>query len=636
MLRVLLMQLPVPNNPVTNTPLAAGYLKAYAHLQGLLERVAINMLPRSLADVAGDAMLVDYIVKDAPDVLGISLYTWNSERSLDIARRVKARLPHLIVVVGGPEVQHDNIWVLQHSGVDVAVIGEGEQTFAELLRVFAEKAQLNHAILADVAGIAFRDVSGKLIVTPGRVALDDLSDLPSPYLLGYIEPGPMVMVEVSRWCPYSCSFCLYGRNMGPRLGNRYFSLERILAEIRWAQARGVTQVHFIEANLNLVPLFRPLMQALADLNADGQLALYAELRGEHLTAPTVDALAQAGLRVAEVGLQSANPAALRASLRRTDLAKWAEGTRRLYAHGVEVLLDVIIGLPEDDVDGVGETLNFIERENLGMYDIFTLQMLPGTAVRQQAAQYHMVYQERPPYYVLSTDRLPYDTLQRMRAELKIGAGLDPHDIEGCPSPRTQALSKKHAVECHNVFVAQVQPVTRLSLLEADTVEWEQTEGYIQRLSSHVDIIVSWCDQQVLAAFLARAMVANPATLFDVYWMADEPPSVVALHNWRDALPYQPGYLDRLAVYCRAAPDLRHQRVSPRMWLVVPWVAQVEPHDYVGVAEIIWEYHMSPDWEAPMEAWKAAGGAGIWLRGASPQDIEQLQTSDVVSIWCDRG
>jgi radical SAM superfamily enzyme YgiQ (UPF0313 family) len=32
--------------------------------------------------------------------------------------------------------------------------------------------------------------------------------LPSPYLLGYLEPGQILMVEISRWCPYSCGFCL--------------------------------------------------------------------------------------------------------------------------------------------------------------------------------------------------------------------------------------------------------------------------------------------------------------------------------------------------------------------------------------------------------------------------------------------
>ena len=133
MLSVLLLQLPVPNNPSANIPLAAGYLKAWAHKQGLLDRVAIEILPRDLADRAGDALLVREIVRRQPDVLGISLYTWNSERSLWLASIIKQQLPSVIVIVGGPEVQRNNAWVLQHPAVDVAVEGEGEQTFGAIL-----------------------------------------------------------------------------------------------------------------------------------------------------------------------------------------------------------------------------------------------------------------------------------------------------------------------------------------------------------------------------------------------------------------------------------------------------------------------------------------------------------------------
>jgi hypothetical protein len=61
--RVLLLQLPVPNNPALNTPLAAGYLKAYAAAQGLLDNVDIEILPRAIADYAGDAALVEAIVE---------------------------------------------------------------------------------------------------------------------------------------------------------------------------------------------------------------------------------------------------------------------------------------------------------------------------------------------------------------------------------------------------------------------------------------------------------------------------------------------------------------------------------------------------------------------------------------------
>jgi len=633
-LRVLLIQLPVPNNPATNVPLAAGYLKAYAQARGLLDRVEIDILPRALTDNAGDALLVEAIVALRPELLGISLYTWNSERSLAVAARVKARLPGMIAVVGGPEVQRDNDWVLRHPAVDVAVIGEGEQTFCEILQIAnckldIDRANLQFTIcnLQSVPGLAFRDTTGELICTPERTPLSDLAPLPSPYLAGSLEvpEDGMLMVEVSRWCPYSCSFCLYGRNMGTKLGNRYFGLERVLAEIRWGREQGIQRVHFVEANLNLVPVFWPLMRALEDLNADRQMTFYAELRGEHLTEEVVAALDRANVRFVEVGLQTANLTALKASLRRTDLRKWAAGTRRLYEHGIEVFLDVILGLPADDAAGVATTLDFIRREDLGPYDIFTLQVLAGTETRRQVAEYGLVHQDRPPYYVLATNRLDYGELRRLRHELKRGAGLDPDEIEGCPPPRLSALTTTdHRPPTTGAGASSNIPIDHLWLRNADSTDWEDAGAIVGRLSTHVDLIINWEGQPSelvgrrssvvgrLASLLAQAITENPSTLFDCYLIADIPPQPGALRDWRAALPYSPGYLDRVAIYRRPTPEPGHERVSPRLWLVLAWTAQAVPEDYAGVAEIIWMYNMAPGELPPFSAWAAAGGAGVWL------------------------
>jgi radical SAM superfamily enzyme YgiQ (UPF0313 family) len=618
-LRVLLVQLPVPNNPTLNTPLAAGYLKAYAQAQGLLGRVEIELLPRHLADGAGDALLVDEIVARRPDVLGVSLYTWNSERSLAIVRRVKEQAPAMRVVVGGPEAQRDNLWVLEHPAVDIAVIGEGEQTFVELLRLWAQGAWPDDLCiplvsegadgsLAMIPGIAYRS-GGEVRFTAERAPLSDLSALPSPYLLGYLDvpADGMLMVEVSRWCPYSCSFCLYGRNMGSKLGNRYFGLERVLAEIGWARERGIKRVHFVEANLNLVPLFRPLMHALEDLNSDHQMTFYAELRGEHLTDEVVIALDRANVRYVEVGLQSANPIALKASLRRTDLRKWAAGTRRLYAHNIEVYLDVILGLPADDEGGIGETLDFIRREDLGPYDVFTLQALPGTAVRQQADQYGLRFQGRPPYYVLETERLSYADLRRLRRELKQGANVPPDAVEGMPEPHSDALTRPAVRSIGDTAIG------RLWMLAPESALLE--EPVVRRLAAHVDVVIRAEDLEIHTRLLAIASRRNPSTIFDIYIHCEEAPPVQTLLQWRAALPYQPGYLDRVAVYRGAEPAGGHTRVSPRCFLVLPWTSTADPANYHNIAEIIWRFELEEGDPVPLNAWYGAGGAGIALHFA---------------------
>jgi len=655
-LRVLLLQLPVPNNPATNVPLALGYLKAYAHAQGLLDHVEIEILPRAIADHAGDALLVDQIVACRPDVLGASLYTWNSERTLGVLDRVRERLPETLTIAGGPEVQRDNPWVVEHPAVDIAVAGEGEQTFAELLRLLRKRTiregtrrdvneesaiRVHSRLFADrfmfeslesVNGIVYKH-GGALYWTADRTPLPDLSVVPSPYLLGFLEcpPDTMLMVEVSRWCPYACSFCLYGRSMGTKLGDRYFGLQRVLDEIRWGREHGATRVHFVEANLNLVPLFRPLMDALAELNADRRMAFYAELRGEHLSDGVVDALERANVRFVEVGLQTANPTALRASHRRTDLLKWAAGTRRLYGRGIEIYLDVILGLPDDDESGVRETLAFIGRERLGPYDIFMLQALPGTAVRRDAARYGIVHQDRPPYYVLATDRFDRQTLRRLRRELRADAGLDSDAVEGTPPPRHDAMLRHD----NDAIVTRLLCIGDAALPDA---------AVAHRLASHVDVVVEHGRLDEATPLVAACSEANPSTLLDVYIVCETPPHAAKLRVWRERLPWRPGYLDRVAAI--AAEDGEHGRVNPRCFVVLPWSATADPGAYRGVAEVIWEFEPAEPDPLPLGAWRAAGGSGILLRfapGASPEyrtaalaEAAAWERETGRSVWCAEG
>jgi hypothetical protein len=331
----------------------------------------------------------------------------------------------------------------------------------------------------------------------------------------------------------------------------------------------------------------------------------------------------------EVGLQTANLTALKAALRRTDLRKWAAGTRRLYEHGIEVFLDVILGLPADDEAGIAATLDFIRREDLGPYDVFTLQVLPGTAVRQQAGQYGLRFQERPPYYVVATNTFSFSDLRRLRRELKIGAGLDPDEIEGCPPPHSSALRRPtpalkrgrplgQGTDNQYLYgepsVATDLPIADLWLVDAEPADWEAAAQSIARLATHVDIVARWADAAQLAALLRQAIVANPTTLLDCYLLVETPPDLAMLCDWRAGLPYQPSYFDRVAVYRRAGPEPGHQRVSPRVWLIAPWTAQIDPAQYAGVAEVIWEVELADGEAPPLGAWHAAGGAGVWLRG----------------------
>src|SRR5207245_5785710 len=132
-------------------------------------------------------------------------YVWNIERTLWIARELKRRRPGVRIVLGGPEITPDNAWVLDSSDYDFAVVGEGEQTFAELLLGLHD----NELPRAPVAGLYIPPAGATNRYDPSlrpsfRTPLPDLNELGSPYLAGILDAADeqMLLLETTRGCVF--------------------------------------------------------------------------------------------------------------------------------------------------------------------------------------------------------------------------------------------------------------------------------------------------------------------------------------------------------------------------------------------------------------------------------------------------
>jgi len=103
--KALLLQLPVPQTaahaPTGNVALAAGQLAVATTALGLGDAAEVAVVPPHVTDRLGDELLADEVAAASPDVVGLSLYLWNAERSLHLARLLKDRWPSTRVVVCG-------------------------------------------------------------------------------------------------------------------------------------------------------------------------------------------------------------------------------------------------------------------------------------------------------------------------------------------------------------------------------------------------------------------------------------------------------------------------------------------------------------------------------------------------------
>ena len=121
---------------------------------------------------------------DNPTVAAFSMSMWNEQLSLHTANEVKKKFPNCKIVFGGAQVPHDaRDYLKKHNFIDVAVRGEGEETFTEILEQFLIADDLEH-----IPGITWRSASNEIrYCSEERPFNRDLDFYPSPYLEGVYD-----------------------------------------------------------------------------------------------------------------------------------------------------------------------------------------------------------------------------------------------------------------------------------------------------------------------------------------------------------------------------------------------------------------------------------------------------------------
>ncbi len=379
-----------------------------------------------MAGVYADSGLVEAVVQRRPSILALTLYVWNVQRSLLLAGRVKARLPDTRILVGGPEVTRDNMWVLRHPAVDAGVFGEGE-------------SRIRGAVAALSAGRSLADIPGTFWIEDKGLGLNldnpapwDLAACASPYLDGVISPSRSgtLFLETVRGCPFQCRYCYYHKAYK---SVRPHPLRAVEDVIRWAYQPDsqVSELYLMDPSFNVSPHFREVLALMTQLRPRKEIHGHTELRADVLAVGDPARVAEAGVASVEIGLQSVNPNALRLAGRSGCIDRIARAVELLKKESIEVTTGIILGLPGDAAEGFQKTLEWLK--TTGAYSVvhpFLLSVLPGTDFRERAGELGLVYDPRPPYYVQSTPCFPEQELREamLACETTFDMELDHIDL----------------------------------------------------------------------------------------------------------------------------------------------------------------------------------------------------------------
>jgi putative methyltransferase len=240
-------------------PYSAGVLWAYA---SQTEAVRLHFeKPRFVFMKDDPSAIVSRVV--APDIAAFSTYVWNWEISTRTAALLKERFPECLIVFGGPHVPDRMDGFFQaFPFIDVAVHGEGEVTFAELLAEYVGERQFTR-----IAGLSVNGTSAEAGPVKKRTRITDLDTLPSPYVSGLFDDllddryNFHAVWETNRGCPYACTFCDWGSATMSKI--RTFSDDRLQKEIDWFADHRIQWIYGADANFGILPRDESIAQWLA-------------------------------------------------------------------------------------------------------------------------------------------------------------------------------------------------------------------------------------------------------------------------------------------------------------------------------------------------------------------------------------
>ena len=373
-MNVLLMSMPdsFEHMPAVAIRMPNGALAALAGNVDPHHSVAIADLILARDNVR--ATVESLVAAHQPDVVGLSVMTFQRETAFQIARLVKLLRPAVRIVAGGYDPTLAPEAYESAAEIDFLVRGEGEHTFSDLLRALERKAASD----ADIAGLSFR-TAGHFVHNPARPVIRLASEklrLPNRsarVLSGYTLLGRQVdVVETSRGCTFDCSFCsiieMRGRNFHP------YPIERVLADIGDARSHGAEAIFLVDDNITLdVRRFEQLCQAIIDGGFND-----VEYFVQAMTAPLAQhgatlapLMRRAGFRYVFLGIENVVDQDLGFLRARAKNARRERGRtvgnasidaiNHLHANGMFVVGGLIVGNPDDTVESIEANLAFARR-----------------------------------------------------------------------------------------------------------------------------------------------------------------------------------------------------------------------------------------------------------------------------------
>jgi radical SAM superfamily enzyme YgiQ (UPF0313 family) len=335
---------------------------------------------------------VEAAIRDfSPGVVGITSKTQNFASAKIVAEIAKRIDPNIVVIVGGPHPSMAGEEAIECTDIDVAVVGEGEQTIIELLRAIGN----GDRDLLTIPGIVVRK-DGEIVRTPPRQFISDLDSLPFPHesaarALRDFDKYPLSAfsyVFATRGCPYYCQFCgsrdIWSRKV------RYRSPRNVVDEMKGLREMGITLMRFDDDTFGISKNYIQELCGLIQSECP-DVKWVCEIVVNIVNEENLDAMKAGGCSQIKLGIESGNNEILK-KIRKNNITigQALEAAKLIRKKGIELQAFFMLGHLHDTEETLADTMKAIETICADFIILSIFTPYPGSESFHECVKYGLI------------------------------------------------------------------------------------------------------------------------------------------------------------------------------------------------------------------------------------------------------
>ncbi|MFA5048152.1 MAG: radical SAM protein [Patescibacteria group bacterium] len=390
---------PSPLSPtyssVANEPLGLCYLAAVAKKAGHEVKIFQRLdLPNKF--------FLNNIVKFRPDICALSVLTSTLKNSLFLSQKLKNDLKCKIIF-GGPHPSGDPE-VVKNRCVDLAILGEGEQTFVELLKTIQDKK----TSFKNIKGLAYL-ASRKVVVTEPRPRIQNIDGLPLPYRDGLpwrkykrlvstipLQQQRFATMVTTRGCPFNCSFCVSPLIWKQALICR--SAKKVVEEIEYLiETYRINYIRFLDNDFMVDEKHAlAVCEEIIKKKIKISWACFGSLR--HVSDPLLKKMKQAGCLEVFYGIESLSQNNLNDVDKKLAIKNINIGLLKTEKAGLASMGSILLGYPNDTEKSMKSAEETLKTMPLDILQLAFVIPYPGTVMRQRLNNQDLITEDTDFYH----------------------------------------------------------------------------------------------------------------------------------------------------------------------------------------------------------------------------------------------